>query len=204
MFTGIVEGMGGVAAIDVRPQGARLVVAAGELADGVAIGDSVAVNGVCLTVTDRDGDRLAFDAVPETLARTNLGMLRVGDRVNLERPLRVGDRLGGHFVQGHVDGIAEVEWVRREGEGLRLRCRAPIALMRYVVAKGSVALDGVSLTVAHRDGDGFEVALIPHTCAVTTLGRKASGDRLNLEVDLLAKYVEQLLTAGSDGGSTGA
>jgi len=182
VFTGIVREVGRVESFD----GHRLVVAAQTSA---AEGDSVSVDGVCLTAVD--GSRLAFDVVDETLSRTTLGTLKTGDRVNLEPALRAGDPLGGHMVQGHVDGIgrvreaAEVVWVD-----------APTELLRYCVEKGSITVDGVSLTVAALDEQGFAVALVPHTLEATTLGELEPGDPVNLEVDVLAKYVEKLLLPG--------
>lgn len=193
MFTGIIEALGTVR--EVRDLGGltRLTVDAGELASGTAIGDSVAVNGVCLTAVEVAPPSLAFEAIPETLRRTNLGELRAGDRVNVERPLAAGARLSGHFVQGHVDGVGEIAGLSEEGDSLRIRIGAPPELLRYVVEKGSIAVDGISLTVAGCDAAGFEVAIIPHTRSVTTLGRAAPGRRVNLEVDILAKYVEKLV-----------
>ena len=195
MFTGLVEAMGEVAALEALPGGAgmRLVVRSPAVAKESAIGDSVAVNCCCLTVTARDGDTLAFDAVPETLARTNLGRLHVGSPVNLERPLRLGDRLGGHLVQGHVDAVGEVRLVSPEGSSVRIAIDAPGNVRRYLVPKGSVAVDGVSLTVAAVTETGFEVVIIPHTAAVTTLGRVRPGDAVNLEADVVGKYIERLL-----------
>jgi riboflavin synthase len=195
MFTGLVRELGSVDSIVGGADGVRLRVHAPEIAAGTAVGDSIAVNGCCLTVVERDGERLAFDAVPETLARTTLGGLRPGDRVNLEPALRAGEPLGGHYVQGHVDGLGRVRSFEPEGDGARLAVDAPGELLRYCVEKGSIAVDGVSLTVAALDGSVFEVALVPHTLAVTTLGNLAPGDPLNLEVDVLAKYVERLLPA---------
>jgi riboflavin synthase len=195
MFTGIVRELGGVVSVAGGEDGIRLEVEAPETAAVAALGDSVALAGVCLTVVAVEGPRLAFDAVPETLSRTSLGRLAAGGSVNVEPALRVGDALGGHMLQGHVDGVGAVRSVDREGEGRRVWFDAPEDVLRYCVEKGSVAVDGVSLTVAALDGDGFAVALIPHTLAVTTLGALAPGDTVNLEVDVLAKYVEKLLAA---------
>ena len=189
MFTGIVRELGTVDAFD----GSRLVVAAPETAATAEIGDSVAVAGVCLTVVANEDGRLAFDAVPETLSRTALGGLRPGDAVNVEPSLRVGDQLGGHVVQGHVDAVGRVRSVTPEGEGRRVWVDAPETVVRYCIEKGSIAVDGVSLTVAAFDDDGFEVALIPHSLAVTTLGSLEPGDQVNLEADVLGKVVERLL-----------
>lgn len=182
MFTGLVREVGKVASFE----GGRLVV---EAETGAALGDSVAVDGVCLTVVECGGGRLAFDVVPETLSRVK----PFADRVNLEPALRAGDPLGGHQVQGHVDGVGRVASVEAEGDGRRLRIEAGPELLRYCVEKGSVTVDGVSLTVAAVDDTGFEVALVPHTLAVTTLSALVAGDPVNLETDVLAKYVEKLL-----------
>jgi riboflavin synthase len=185
MFTGIVRERASVESFS----DGRLVVGSAMAAEP---GDSIAVDGVCLTVVDSSDGRLAFDVVPETRARTK----PFGAEVNLEPALRAGEPLGGHIVQGHVDGVGRVESLEPEGEGKRLRVAAPPAIVRYCVEKGSVAVDGVSLTVAAIDDEGFEIALVPHTLEVTTLGALAPGDAVNLEVDLLAKYVEKL-TLGS-------
>jgi len=195
VFTGRVETMGEVAALKALPDGAgvRLVVRSPLVAEGAAVGDSVAVNGCCLTVTAVEGDTIAFDAVPETLARTNLGSLTVGSLVNLERPLRLSDRLGGHLVQGHVDAVGRVRAVSPEGTSIRLTIDAPASVRRYIVPKGSIAVDGVSLTVAAVTDTGFQVVIIPHTAAVTTLGRVRPGDHVNLEADVIGKYIERLL-----------
>lgn len=190
MFTGIVEGTGIVRAVQPGRDAVRLRIEAGR---DLRVGDSIAVSGACLTVTEIDGGTFDADVTPETLARTTLGGLRPGDVVNLERPVAVGDRLGGHVVQGHVDGVGRV--VRRDpqGDAWWLEVDAPPAVARYIVEKGSVAVDGVSLTVAQRTGNRFAVCLIPHTVAVTTLGRLEAGAGVNLEADILAKYVERLL-----------
>jgi riboflavin synthase len=193
MFTGLVEEGGTVTEVRPGDEGARIAIAAAVVLDGLAVGDSVAVNGACLTAVAVTGDGFAVDAVAETLRRTALGALAPGDRVNLERPLRAGDRLDGHIVQGHVDGVGEVASVTREGESALLEVSAPEDLLRYVVEKGSITVDGVSLTVAGRAPGAFRVALIPHTMSVTTLGPQALGRRVNLEVDVVAKYVEALV-----------
>jgi riboflavin synthase len=189
VFTGIVREVGTVESFD----GSRLVVVAIETAADSAIGDSVAVAGVCLTAVEADEQRLAFDVVPETLARTALGRLERGVGVNIEPSLRVGDRLGGHIVQGHVDTVGRVRSVAPDGEGRRLWVDAPGEILGYCLEKGSIAVDGVSLTVAALDDAGFEVALIPHTLDATTLGWLEPGDFVNLEPDVLAKVVERLL-----------
>jgi riboflavin synthase len=196
MFTGLIIAMGRIARLEPREEGiTRVWIDAGDLAGQTATGDSVAVDGCCLTVVGRDGPRLAFDAIPETLRRTTLGRRAADDPVNLELPLRAGDRLGGHFVQGHVDAVTEVAGLERDGDDVILSFRLPDALRGHVVEKGSVALDGVSLTVAGVAGDTFSVALIPHTLAVTTLGRREPGDVVNVEGDVLAKYVASLVAA---------
>ena len=188
MFTGLVRKVGTVASFD----DGRLRV---ESSLTAAIGDSVAIAGVCLTVVDGDRRTLAFDAVPETLERTTLGRLAAGSAVNLEPALRAGEPLGGHYVQGHVDATGRVRSVEAEGDGRRVLIDAPPEVLRYCVEKGSVAVDGVSLTVAALDDAGFAVALVPHTLAVTTLGSAAPGNEVNLEADVLAKYVERLTRA---------
>jgi riboflavin synthase len=188
MFTGIVEELGTIASLD----GPKLRIAARTVLDGVALGDSTAVNGCCLTVVDFDLDDgwWEADVSDETFARTSLGSLSVGDPVNLERPVRLVDRLGGHLVQGHVDAVGEVVEPAPD-----LRVRMPAELTRYVVEKGSITVDGVSLTVVDALDDGFTVAVIPHTSSVTTLGVRRPGDLVNLEVDVTAKYVEKLVAA---------
>ncbi|MGZ4110042.1 MAG: riboflavin synthase [Actinomycetota bacterium] len=190
MFTGIVEELGRVASLD----GTRLRVTCTTVREDAGVGASVAVNGVCLTVVEDDGTSLAFDLSKETRRRSALGRLAVGDAVNLERPATLSTRLGGHLVQGHVDGVGRVVSTRGDAEGgAWLTVSAPAELRRYLVEKGSVTVDGVSLTVAALDGDTFSVALIPHTLAVTTFGSARPGDPVNLEVDVIAKYVERLL-----------
>jgi len=193
VFTGIVREIGQVAAAEGGDEGLRLELEAPATARATAVGDSVSVNGCCLTAVAVADGRLVFDAVPETLARTSLRRLAPGARVNLEPALRAGEPLGGHYVQGHVDGCGRVRSVEGEGEGRRVWIDAEPALLRLVVAKGSVTVDGTSLTVAALDEAGFEVALIPHTLAETTLGDLAPGDEVNLETDVLAKYVERLV-----------
>ncbi len=189
MFTGIVRELGAVDALVESEAGARLRVRAPETAAAAAVGDSVSVNGVCLTAVEVDDGLLAFDAVPETLRRSSLGRLDAGSAVNVEPALRAGEPLGGHFVQGHVDGVARVRHADDEG----LEIEAPPEILRYCVEKGSIAVEGVSLTIASLSEDAFTVALVPHTRAVTTLGALAAGDEVNLEVDLIAKHVERLL-----------
>ncbi len=185
--------MGRIVSLSPAEGGVRIWVEAGAMATEAKLGDSVAVDGCCLTVVGASGARLAFDAVPETLSRTTLGRRAAGDPVNLELPLRPADRLGGHFVQGHVDAVAEVLERRDDGADVTITFRLPPALEGQVVEKGSVAIDGVSLTVAGVGAGTFRVALIPHTLAVTTLGRRARGDHVNVEGDILAKYVAALV-----------
>jgi riboflavin synthase len=193
VFTGIIETVGTVAGIERRGELARVTIDSDGVAEGVHIGDSVAVNGGCLTVTEVEGARLAFECVRETLERTNLGDLEQGARVNLERALQAGGRLDGHIVQGHVDGTGTVRSVHREGDDVRLAVDCGPEVRDYLVEKGSVAIDGVSLTVVDVDESGFDVALIPHTLAATTLGERRPGDRVNLEADVLGKYVRRYL-----------
>jgi riboflavin synthase len=191
MFTGIVRELATVASFD----GSRLVVTAPETAAHAAVGDSVAVAGVCLTVVETAEGQLAFDVVPETLSRTALGGLRPGSAVNLEPSLRVGDQLGGHVVQGHVDAAGRVRSITPDGDGRRVWIDAPESVLGYCIEKGSIAVDGASLTIAAYDDVGFEVVLLPHTLAVTTLGALEPGDAVNLEADVLGKVVERLVAA---------
>jgi riboflavin synthase len=193
MFTGLVQEGGSILATRATDAGARIVIGAHVVLEGLALGDSVAVNGACLTAVEIGPDRFAVDAVAETLRRTTLGGLREGDRVNLERALVAGGRLDGHIVQGHIDGTGVVRDVRPEGDSAIVEITADPAQLRYIVEKGSIAVDGVSLTVAGRLPDAFTVALIPHTMQATTLGPQALGRPVNLEVDVLAKYVEALV-----------
>ena len=193
MFTGIVETIGIVEGVEPGDDLTRLVVEAESIAEGLEPGDSVAVNGGCLTVTSIRNGRLSFEAVRETMERTSLGDLKVGARVNLERAVRAGDRLDGHIVQGHVDGVGTVRQVVREGNDVRLQIDCDPELAECVVEKGSISVDGVSLTVAALLPSGFEVALIPHTLEVTTLRDRQPHDRVNLEVDVLGKYVKHYL-----------
>lgn len=198
MFTGIIEELGAVRSIEHHDGGARVVLEATAVLEDAELGASIAVNGCCLTVVEQGPGWWEADAQGETLQRTTIGTLRAGDPVNLERPVRLADRLGGHIVQGHVDGVGTIATRDPEPDGsTRLSIRLPDGLARYVVEKGSITVDGVSLTVTGvvHDGTGtcFGVALVPHTLAVTTLGRRHPGDAVNLEVDVLAKYVERLL-----------
>jgi riboflavin synthase len=193
MFTGLVERMGEVAEVVDRPPGKRLTIRAGAVAEGAAVGDSIAINGCCLTIIAIAGDGLSFDAGEETLRRTNLGALATGSLVNLERSLQASDRLGGHFVTGHIDGVGHLAERRDDADWSFFWFRCVPELTRQMASKGSIAVDGVSLTLVDVTEDRFSVALIPHTLQVTTLGRLRSGDPVNLETDLLAKYVARQL-----------
>ena len=192
MFTGLVADLGTVAAVDATDDGVRLTLRTA-LADELAEGDSIAVNGVCLTARELTADSFSADVMNETLDRSSLGSVAAGARVNLELALRAADRLGGHIMQGHVDGVGEVRAVRDDGFARVVTIAAAADVLRYVVYKGSIAVDGVSLTVARIDDDSFDVSLIPETLERTNLGGAAAGRRVNLEVDVLAKYVEKLL-----------
>jgi riboflavin synthase len=201
MFTGIIESVGRVTAIEREGEAIRLTIAAGKVAEDVALGDSVAINGVCLTVTGFQPPHITFDAVYETMRKTTLGSLRVGDGVNLERALAVGGRLGGHIVQGHVDGTGRIASIRPVGNSWFVYVDAAPELMRYIVTKGSVAVDGISLTVAEAEDRTFALSIIPHTWDHTTLHDKRAGDPVNIECDILGKYVEKMLggyIAGAD------
>ncbi len=198
MFTGIVEGVGEVVGLERRGEVLRLRISVPVALTGIGVGDSISVSGICLTVTEIEEGRVLVEVSRETMLCSTLGDLKVGDRVNLERALEVGGRFGGHFVTGHVDGTGEVLEVRRGPETMKLRIRAPEGVVRYLVEKGSVAVDGVSLTVNAVRGDEFEVMIIPYTAQRTTLSHLKGGDRVNLEADILAKYVEKFL--GRPGG----
>ena len=195
VFTGLVQALGTIRRLEPRGEAIRLVVEAPGPASEAKLGDSVAVNGCCLTVVEIEGERLGFDVIPESLERTNLGATVVGDRVNLELPLRPTDRLGGHFVQGHVDAVGRLVDRKAEGGDVRFHFSLPESLAGQVVEKGSIAIDGVSMTVAGVEDGGFSVALIPHTLEVTTFGHLEVGDPVNLEGDILAKYVAALQEA---------
>jgi len=192
MFTGLIQELGTVRSLS-RGTVGKLTTGAEKTAGEVAIGDSVAVNGACLTVTAISGNDVSFDAVPETLSRTSLGGLKPGDKVNLETSLKAGQAIGGHFVQGHIDGVGTIESSRSLGESQVIRISAPPGVLRYVVEKGSIAVDGISLTVASVDKSGITIAVIPHTLEATTLHAKRPGEKVNLEADILGKYVEKLL-----------
>jgi len=197
VFTGLVESLVAVAEIIAEPPGVRLVIREPRIANVAAIGDSIALNGCCLTVVAVDGERLAFQAGEETLSRTNLGELKPGSMVNLERSLKLGDEVGGHLVTGHIDGVGTVDRRIDDADWCVMWFRFPPALAGQIASKGSIAVDGVSLTLVDIEADRFSVALIPHTLTVTTLGRRQIGDRVNLETDVLAKYVERQLAQPS-------
>jgi riboflavin synthase len=196
MFTGIIEERGRVGSIVEGPDSIKLTINASTVVADATVGDSIAVNGVCLTVVERTDGSFVADAMPETLSRSNLGGLAVGDGVNLERPMAANGRLDGHIVQGHVDGVGVVRFNGvRGGEGHRLVVGLEEPLRRYTIAKGSITIDGASLTIAALTADGVEVALIPLTLELTSLGERAVGDLVNIEVDMVAKYVERMLEA---------
>jgi riboflavin synthase len=197
MFTGLVETIGTVAAVSAEPPGKRFSIDASPVSEGAAIGDSISINGCCLTVVAIDGSRLDFEAGEETLSRTNLDELVVGSGVNLERSLKVGDRLGGHYVTGHIDTLGTLVERRDDPPWAHLRFQLPERYVSQVAAKGSIAVDGISLTVVDADESSFTVALIPHTLEATTLGGRSVGDRVNLETDVLAKYVQRSLGMSS-------
>ena len=193
MFTGLIATLGTVERLAEGSTSCRLTVRAPQLLSGVKIGDSIAVNGVCLTVVHLRDDTFTADVMPETVRRTTLHLLQPGDRVNLEKALRPTDGLDGHIVQGHVEGVGTIQQIIPEGNARVYRIQAPGELLRYIVEKGSIAVDGISLTVTETDDSGFGVSLIPHTAKMTTLGYKSAGDAVNLETDILARYVEKML-----------
>ncbi|MGE0488994.1 MAG: riboflavin synthase [Vulcanimicrobiota bacterium] len=193
MFTGLVEEVAQIAALTLRGQQARLSVSTQLVHQDARLGDSIAVNGICLTVVEIDGQRLSFDAVAETVRRTSLAGLSAGSPVNLERAVAVGGRMGGHYVQGHVDGTGRLLSVRPEGNGQVFRFATETGLLRYIVPKGSIAVDGISLTVVEVDDSSFSVWIVPHTMGHTNLGKLRPGATVNLETDVLAKYTEKLL-----------
>jgi riboflavin synthase len=200
MFTGIVEELGSVKALRRETGSARLTLSASTVLDGTILGDSISVNGVCLTVVDISKGEFSADVAFETLAVTNLGELKIGEKVNLERALQLSARIGGHLVSGHVDAVGRIKAKREEGNGWRIFIEAPEQVLRFVIKKGSVAIDGISLTVADLDKTGFSIAMIPHTARMTTLGFKSAGDSVNLENDLIGKYVERLLSGRVESG----
>lgn len=198
MFTGIIEGLGAVVAVRPAGQGRRLAIAADFDLAGTKVGDSIAVSGACLTAVAVAGRRFEVDVSPETLAKTTLGSVRIGERVNLERALRLSDRLDGHLVSGHTDGTGVIGSREAEGNAVVVTVRVAEALTRYMIVKGSVAVDGISLTINRLEAGRFAVSIIPHTGALTTIGFKQKGDPVNIEVDLIGKYVEKFLAARSD------
>ncbi len=191
MFTGLVEEKGQLVSLRRGADSARLKIKAGLIMDDMQVGDSIAVNGVCLTVNTYDVGAFTADVMAETLAKTNLGALQSGDRVNLERALRLGDRLGGHLVSGHIDGVGTIVRMEKQDIATLITIAAPPEVMHYIIKKGSVAVDGTSLTVVDHNDDSFRVSLIPHTAHSTVLGQKKSGDQVNLEGDMIGKYVER-------------
>ena len=200
MFSGIIEGLCEVREARRGSEGMTASIDLGTCSGGVRIGDSIAVNGTCLTVTSLAGNVADFDMVAETLSRTTLGQLRKGSRVNIERSLQIGDRLHGHFVQGHVDGIGKVVQFDRGPEGGEITIEAPAHLLAQMIFKGSIAVDGISLTIMRLEDQSFSIALIPHTLSVTTLGTKVVGEGVNLEVDMIGKWVRKLLPGQEQGG----
>jgi riboflavin synthase len=199
MFTGIIEGLGTVVSVTPGQQGQTLSLAADFELAGTKLGDSIAVDGACLTVVKLEQRHFTVDVSPETLRRTTLGDLRTGAKVNLERALRLGDRLDGHLVSGHVDGIGRIRDRRREGNAIIIRVGVAAELSRYMIEKGSVAVAGASLTINRIDGAGFEVSIIPHTAHLTTIGTSRAGRRVNIEVDMIGKYVEKFVRSGREG-----
>jgi len=199
MFTGIIEEMGNVKALRREGGAARLTISASTVLGSTALGDSICVNGVCLTVVDMGKSEFSADVANETLKVTNLGELQVGQKVNLERALQLSARIGGHLVTGHVDAVGRIREKRQEGNSWRVFIEAPETALRYTIKKGSVAVDGISLTVADVDITGFSIAMIPHTAKLTTLGFKSAGDSVNLETDIIGKYVERLLSGRVEG-----
>ncbi len=201
MFSGIIETIGAIHSLRKDAKGARIAIEAPGVLSGVRLGDSIALNGVCVTVVDCDERNFEADLSIETLRRTNLGELAVGDGCNLERAMALGERLGGHLVSGHVDGVGRIKSRKNEGDSIWLTFEAPVEVMRYVVYKGSIAVDGISLTVAACDDETFSVSVIPHTSEQTTLTEKKDGGVVNLEADLIGKYVEKLLTPHAESRS---
>lgn len=198
MFTGIVEEIGHIKSVQRGSASVRLTVGATKVLDDVKLGDSIAVNGVCLTVTKFSSERFTADVMPETMKRSNLGMLAPGSRVNLERALKVSDRLGGHIVSGHIDGMGEIIGNTEDDNAIWVHIAAPKAILKYIIEKGSVAIDGISLTVAYVDDKSFKVSVIPHTQDETTLVSLRPGAKVNLENDLTAKYIEKFLLFGKE------
>lgn len=198
MFTGLVVEMGLIASITKKGTGARLQIKASAVADDAVLGDSISINGTCLTVVEKKGGTLAFDLSDETLRSTNLGQLRIKDKVNLEPSLRLDSKLGGHFVTGHIDGIGRIRYKTLEGDVYKIVIKTDPHLVGLLVEKGSVAVDGISLTVVDVYDDGFSIVIIPHTAQVTTIGLKGEGDSVNIEVDILGKYVSKFMHRKTD------
>ena len=203
MFTGLIETVGTIVRVEKSGSAATLSASARFTDDAVRIGDSIAINGVCLTVTGMSGDVHIFDVSPETLERTSLRSARPGVRVNMERAMKISDRLGGHIVSGHVDCVATITQQRRIGDNTVFQFRVPRELIRFIASKGSVAIDGISLTVNSVEEESFSVNIIPHTAANTTLHQRKPGDEINIETDILAKYVDRLLGASGKGQGSG-
>jgi len=200
MFTGIVEEMGTVKTLRRNAGGARLSIVASAVLAGTLLGDSVNVNGICLTVAEKENSEFSADIALETLSVSNIGELTSGQKVNLERALQLSARIGGHLVTGHVDAVGRIRERRQEGNSWRIFIEVPQMTLQYIVKKGSVAVDGISLTVAELDRTGFSIAMIPHTAKLTTLGFKAAGDSVNVETDVIGKYIEKLLSGRLEGG----
>ena len=193
MFTGIIEGLGTIAEIRPSGRGKRLLIDADFLLDQTKIGDSIAISGVCVTVIIIAGKRFEIDISPETIAKTTFGTAKIGDRVNLERALRLSDRIDGHLVSGHIDGIGTIKDKKRTGNTIIVVIDVPEFLSRYMITKGSVAVDGISLTINNRARDCFDVSIIPHTAKMTTIGLKKAGDYINIETDMIGKYIENFI-----------
>ena len=199
MFTGIIEGLGTVSGIRPAGQGKRLSITSDFFLDQTKIGDSISVSGACLTTVAIEGKRFEVDVSPETVTRTTFGRIKVGDRLNLERSLRLSDRIDGHLVTGHIDGTGVIRHSKMTGNALIVTINIPESLLYYMIKKGSVAVDGISLTINTCDQDSIEVTIIPHTARVTTIGLKKRGDHVNIEADMIGKYVERFVNAGSEG-----
>ncbi|MDI6686675.1 MAG: riboflavin synthase [Desulfobacterales bacterium] len=193
MFTGIIEGLGTIAEIRSSGRGKRLLIDADLPLDQTKIGDSIAINGVCVTVVIIAGKRFEVDISPETIAKTTFSTAKIGDRVNLERALRLSDRIDGHLVSGHVDGIGTIKNKKKAGNAIIVAINVPEILSRYMITKGSVAVDGISLTINNRSRDCFDVSIIPHTAKLTTVGFKKVGDHVNIETDMIGKYIENFI-----------
>ena len=202
MFTGIIEGLGKITGIRPVGEGSRISIAADFSLTGTKIGDSIAVNGACLTAVSIAGTRFEVDVSPETLDKTTLKTIHIGDRVNIERALRLSDRLDGHLVSGHIDGTGRITHKSRKGNAILVGFSVSSDLSRYMIAKGSVAIDGISLTINHCDNASFEISIIPHTAEITTIGLKNVGDCVNIETDMIGKYVEKFLTDKKSPGNS--